>query len=168
MSCEERLRKLRFPALRFKRLRGDMIETYKILTGKYNKSMTEFMPMQNSSSTSLPARGHILKLYRQRSEKGLRQNFFTVQVANQWNKLPLKVIESDTLHIFERRLDKTWKENEMKYNVKGDCSPATNRHPKINIDDTHIDSRTVEGLDIYRPPPPILLRQFRSVYTRLV
>ena len=36
---------------------------YKILTGKYDKSVTEFMPMQNSSSTSLPTRGHILKLY---------------------------------------------------------------------------------------------------------
>ena len=107
-----------------------MIETYKILNGKYDKSVTEFMPMQNSSSTSLPTRGHILKLYGQRPEKGLRQNFFTVRVANQWNKLSSKVIESDTLHIFERRLDKTWKENEIKYNVKSDCSPTTNRHPK--------------------------------------
>ena len=78
MSYEERLRKLRLPTLRFRRLRGDMIETYKILTGKYDKSVTEFMPMQNSSSTSLPIRGHILKLYQQRSEKGLRQHFFTV------------------------------------------------------------------------------------------
>ena len=95
MSCEERLRKLQLPTLRFRRLRGDMTETYKILTGKYGKSVTEFMPMQNSSSTSLSTRGHILKLYRQRSEKGLRQNFFTVRVANQWNKLPSKVIESD-------------------------------------------------------------------------
>ena len=87
-----------------------MIETYKILTGKYEKSVTEFMPMQNSNSTSLPTRGHILKLYQQRSEKGQKRDFFTVRVANQWNKLPSKVIESDTLHIFERRLDKTWKE----------------------------------------------------------
>ena len=72
MSCEERLRKLRLPTLRFRRLRGDMIETYKILTGKYDKSVTEIIPMQNSSSTSLPTRGHILKLNQQRSEKGLR------------------------------------------------------------------------------------------------
>ena len=45
MSYEERLRKLQLPTLRFRRLRGDMIETYKILTGKYDKSVTEFMPM---------------------------------------------------------------------------------------------------------------------------
>ena len=62
------------PTLRFRRLRGDMIETYKILTGKYDKSVMDFMPMQNSSSTSLPTRGHSLKLYQQRLEKGLRQN----------------------------------------------------------------------------------------------
>ena len=69
MSYEERLRKLQLPTLRFRRLRGDMIETYTILTGKYDKSVTEFIPMQNSSSTSLPTRGHILKLHQQRSER---------------------------------------------------------------------------------------------------
>ena len=82
-SYEERVRKLQLLTLRFRRLRGDMIETYKILTGKCDKSVTEFMSMQNSSSTSLPTRGHILKLYQQRLEKGLRQNFFTIRVANQ-------------------------------------------------------------------------------------
>ena len=72
MSYEEKLRKLQLPTLRFRRLRGDMIENHTILTGEYDKSVTEFMPMQNSSSTSLPTRGHILKLYQQRSQKGLR------------------------------------------------------------------------------------------------
>ena len=78
MPYEDRLRKLQLPTLRFRRLRGDMIETYQILTGQYYKSVTEFIPMQNSSSISLPRRGHILKLYQQRSGKGLRQNFFTI------------------------------------------------------------------------------------------
>ena len=61
VSYEERLRKLQLPTLRFRTLRGDMIETYKILTGRYDKTVTEFMPMQNSSSISLPTRGHSLK-----------------------------------------------------------------------------------------------------------
>ena len=33
----------------------------------------------------------------------------------------------------------------MKYNVKSDCSPVTNKLPKINIDD--IDPETAEELD---------------------
>ena len=37
----------------------------------------------------------------------------------------------------------------MKYNVKSDCSLATNKHPKINLDGTHVDPGTTEELDIY-------------------
>ena len=60
MSYEDRLRNLCLPTLRFRRLRGDMVETGKILTGKYDKSVMEFMSMQNNSSTGFPARGHNL------------------------------------------------------------------------------------------------------------
>jgi len=35
-SYEERLRILNLPALKFRRIRGNMIEVYKILTGKYH------------------------------------------------------------------------------------------------------------------------------------
>ena len=35
----------------------------------------------------------------------------------------------------------------MKYNVKSDSSAATNKHPKINIDDIHMDPGTAEELD---------------------
>ena len=62
MPYKDKLGKLPLPTLRFGRMRGDMIETYKILTGKYDKSVTEFMPMQHNSSTSLLTRGHNLML----------------------------------------------------------------------------------------------------------
>ena len=45
-----------------------MIETYKLMTGKYDHKIVNFMPKQHDSSTSLPTRGHQLKLYRQRAE----------------------------------------------------------------------------------------------------
>jgi hypothetical protein len=35
---EDRLRKLKLPTLAYKRSRGDMIELYKILTGKYDEA----------------------------------------------------------------------------------------------------------------------------------
>ena len=34
--CQERLRTLDLPTLKFRRLRGDMIETYKVLSGIYD------------------------------------------------------------------------------------------------------------------------------------
>ena len=37
LNYEERLRKLKSPTLKYRRTRGDMIETFKILTGIYDK-----------------------------------------------------------------------------------------------------------------------------------
>jgi len=39
-SYEERLRTLDLPTLKYRRLRGDMIETYKMLSGKYDVSVS--------------------------------------------------------------------------------------------------------------------------------
>ena len=78
LSYEDRLRKLQLLTLRYRRLRGDMIEVFKILKGKYDKTVTDFLQLQQDSSTSLPIRGHSLKLYQLRAEKGVRQNFFTI------------------------------------------------------------------------------------------
>ncbi|KAK3105057.1 hypothetical protein FSP39_016290 [Pinctada imbricata] len=36
LSYEDRLRKLKLPTLKFRRLQGDMIETFKITTGVYH------------------------------------------------------------------------------------------------------------------------------------
>ena len=82
LSYEDRLRKLQLLTLRYRRLQGDMIKVFKILKGKYDKTVTDFLPLQQDSSTGLPTRGHSLKLYQQRAEKGVRQNFFTIRVAN--------------------------------------------------------------------------------------
>jgi len=37
LSYTERLQKLKLPTLKYRRLRGDMIELYKMVTGKYNE-----------------------------------------------------------------------------------------------------------------------------------
>ena len=78
---------LKLHKLRYRRLRGVMIETYKLMTGKYDHKLVNFMPKQHDSSTSLPTRGHQLKLYRQRAEKNLRNNFFSLRVTSYWNSL---------------------------------------------------------------------------------
>ena len=49
-SYKERLQKLKLPTLQYRRLRGDMIETYKLMTGKYDKTVTYFMPKVNKST----------------------------------------------------------------------------------------------------------------------
>ena len=98
--------------------------------GKYDRTVAQIMPQQQHNSTSFPTQGHNLKLYLQRAEKGMRQNFFTIPVANLWNGLPAEVIEAPTIAVFERRLDMTLKEYEWKFNFKSDCSAIANQSLK--------------------------------------
>ena len=41
MEYPDRLKKLKIPTLKYRRLRGDMIETFKIITGNYDNDVTE-------------------------------------------------------------------------------------------------------------------------------
>ena len=44
LSHEERLQALKLPTLKQRRLRGNMIETYKLMTGKYDYEIIDFAP----------------------------------------------------------------------------------------------------------------------------
>ena len=54
MPYEERLKTLKQPTLQYRRLKGDMIKTYKLVTGKYDKMVTNFTPKNEARTTSLP------------------------------------------------------------------------------------------------------------------
>ena len=49
LSYEERLRKTNIPTLAYRRIRGDMIETYKILTEKYDPEVNNFIKLREDS-----------------------------------------------------------------------------------------------------------------------
>ena len=44
-SYEERLRKLRLPTLKYRRIRGDMIEVFEVVSGKYDSSVSNKFPL---------------------------------------------------------------------------------------------------------------------------
>ena len=99
-----------------------MIETYKIMTGKYDHEIVDLMPKQHEGS--LPTQGHHLKLYRQRAEKNLHNNFLSLQITSYWNSLPDNVIQAPNTKTFESRLDQYWKEYEGKCNFRSNYSPT--------------------------------------------
>ena len=71
MSYEQRLEALGLYSLQQRRLRGDLIETYKILTGKEKINSDQLF--QKATTTAL--RGHSLKLYKKSSRLELRTFF---------------------------------------------------------------------------------------------
>ena len=105
LPYEERLKRLNLTTLYIRRLRGDLIEAYKIITGKENMKREKFFHLYNSEHNT---RGHCLKLATTRSRLELRRNFFSQRVVSHWNKLPTHVVEADTVNSFKNRLDKEW------------------------------------------------------------
>ena len=101
-TYEERLRMLGLPSIEERIRRGDMIETYKLLTGKVNVEFNQFFELENQERT----RGHHLKLKKKRATHASRLKFFSNRVVNPWNSLPKQVIEATTTNAFKNRLDK--------------------------------------------------------------
>lgn len=77
LSYEDRLRKLKLTSLVDRRLRDDLIETYKIVTGKENVRKEDFFVF---SDTGYNLRGHCYKLATTRSRLEIRRNFFSQSV----------------------------------------------------------------------------------------
>jgi len=48
-----------------------------------------------------------LKLCKPRCRTTVRQNFFSLRIVNEWNKLPQDVIEAPSMNTFKNRLDLT-------------------------------------------------------------
>jgi len=60
-------------SLLYRRLRGDVIETYKYLHGIYNTNSSQFLPLSIGDS-GVSTRGHSLKLQKRDCKSVLRAN----------------------------------------------------------------------------------------------
>jgi hypothetical protein len=101
-SYENRLARLGLTSLADRRLRGDLIEAYKIITGKERVQMEDFFEL---SHTGYNLRGHRYKLAQGRSRLELRKNFFSQRVVGPWNRLPSHIVEATTVNAFKNRYD---------------------------------------------------------------
>ena len=107
MSYDQRLHELELPSLAHRRMRGDMIYTYKLLTGQLNMSKDEFFKLSKTST-----RGHHMKIFKEHATKLPRINTFSKRIVHEWNGLPSKVVKAGTVESFKEKLDDHW-ENRM-------------------------------------------------------
>ncbi len=112
MSYTNRLKHLKMPTLRYRRFRGDMIETFKIIRHIYDQRAIPTLSPENPDRRT---RGHEFKLYKHRSQTRLRQHSFTERIVTPWNSLPNHVVQATSVKSFERRLDKHWADQEVIY-----------------------------------------------------
>ena len=114
----ERLKFLKLPTLKYRKYRGDMIETYKILTNKYDKSVTPTLDLIDTNRT----RGNNLKLKFKRANHDFRKYSFCVRAPKIWNSLNNNVVCSKDIKSFKINLDKYWSNIEVLYDYKAPFS----------------------------------------------
>ena len=127
MSYPDRLRKIGIPTLKYRRYRGDMIETFKITHGLYDEAVTtDFLPLVPDNKF----RGHKYTLLRRNSKYDIRKYSFAVRIVDQWNNLPKSVVESKTILCFEKRLDALWAEKnpDLMYDPDIDLRKVTTKY----------------------------------------
>ena len=106
LSYKQRLEKLNMTTLFERRMRGDMIETFKILNGFSNYGNQFFN--QSDRTQNL--------LYR--SARVTNIDFFSERVINYWNKLPEIVKDAKSVNGFKNALD-NFRENGIKNKLSG-------------------------------------------------
>ena len=112
LSYYEQLRSLDMPNLLYRRLRGDMIEVYKMLSGTYTNTS---LPLDMSVNTR--TRGHSKKLAQQHVNLDVHKYFFRNRVIRSWNHLPEAVVNAPSIKSFEKRLDRFWDKYSIKFDL---------------------------------------------------
>ena len=92
-SYRQRLTKLNMTTLLERRMRGDLIETFKILNGFSNYG-SQFFNLSDRTQNLL-----------YRSQKLATLDFFSERVINYWNKLPVAVKDKNSVNAFKNSLD---------------------------------------------------------------
>ena len=114
LSYIDRLTYLKLPTLKYRRFRGDMIETFKIINNKYDKLIVPDLEINKLNLT----RGHSYKLIVHRSKHDMRKYSFSVRISSIWNNLSEKVVNSKTINDFKNNLDEHWKNQDILYNFE--------------------------------------------------
>ena len=74
LTYEDRLRALKLPTLKFRRLHGDMFEVYKIMTDKYDPDVGSILTKDEGIT-----RRHQYKLFKTRSNLNLRKTHLPLE-----------------------------------------------------------------------------------------
>ena len=102
LSYEERLQRLKLPSLRYRRMRGDLIQLYKIVHKIDNLDHKKFFAFSHVNFT----RGDKFKIYIRFCCTQVRQNSFIFRTVKTWNGLKFDTKNSRSLYCFKNAIDR--------------------------------------------------------------
>ena len=103
LTYHQRLTHLCLESLELRRLRADLILTYKILFGLTALSSEAFFRV-NVNRNGMNLRGHTYQLIQVVSRKSVRNSFFSNRIVGIWNRLPLDPTNFASLNNFKQSL----------------------------------------------------------------
>ena len=124
LSYEECLKELKLPTLVYRRIRCDLIHTYKFVHGLF--SSKSILPSFNN----YPTRGNSLKLTKCHAKSNARCYIFSNRVVDWWNPLPEKILKAKSKESFKKELDNHFKDHPVVYRYTALDNPIK---PSISI-----------------------------------
>ena len=105
LEYEGRLRFLGLTTLEERRIRGDLIEVFKIMHGFENIDRRKFFQLE-SEVHSHHTRGHNLKIAHKVCRTSTRRGNFDLRIIDKWNALPSNIVNCKTISAFKTALDR--------------------------------------------------------------
>jgi len=93
-------RRFKLDTLEFRRIRCDLIQTFKIIKGYDLVDFAKLFTLSNDTHT----RGHSLKICKQHTRINIRKYFFSQKVIDVWNALPQAAIDANSVLAFKTLL----------------------------------------------------------------
>ena len=106
-NYEDRLVEMNMVTMEERRKRGDLIQMYKVLSGKDDVSTSSWfdMALPGAGATSTRYTAGALNVQRKEGRTELRKNFRSVRSCDVWNNLPDQVKLQPTTDLFKNALD---------------------------------------------------------------
>ncbi len=87
--------------MKFRRIRGDLIQAFKIINNNDNVDKDLFFTFRSDDRT----RNSENKLYKKFTKSRIRSSFFSERVVNYWNSLSSAARSAKDLLTFKRQID---------------------------------------------------------------
>ena len=97
---EDRLAICQLSTLEGRRLRGDLIQAFKLLMGLDQINYNNCFVLDVNTSK----RGHTLKVAKPRVRLDIRLHSVSHRVVNYWNNLPVEIVEYQSINNFKYKL----------------------------------------------------------------
>ena len=107
-TYEEKLSELGLQSLEDRRLRADMIQTFKLIKGHDKADLNSLFKFYDGHERVTRLSNYHLNIVPARSNSDTRRYFFTNRVATKWNELPTDIKDSPSVNSFKLKYDKIY------------------------------------------------------------